>query len=287
MIDALSYQALVRQGTARLAGAGIEDARFEARLLMLTITGMDSTRWISAEMDPAPLEVADRFAAMIEARTSRRPLQHILGTTEFFGLEFQSDGRALIPRADSEVVVEAALRLLGSKPPVFVVDLGTGSGCLLGAILANRTDARGLGVDISPDACALARENLARLGLADRASLFEGSWADWTGWAEADLIVSNPPYIASPEIALLAPEVRDHDPHLALDGGPDGLVAYREIVGLAAPNMRPGAWLVFEVGHDQKDAVSGLLEAADFTDIGAAKDLAGHDRAVWARKRES
>jgi release factor glutamine methyltransferase len=119
-----------------------------------------------------------------------------------------------------------------------------------------------------------------------RAQLFEGSWADWEDWQTADLIISNPPYIASAEIAGLAPEVRTHDPMAALDGGLDGLAAYREIVSLAATRLRPGAWLVFEIGHDQKDAVCRLLEMAEFTEIGSSKDLGGNDRAVWGRKPE-
>jgi release factor glutamine methyltransferase len=278
-----TYQALLRTGTQGLREAGIEEASHEVRLMMMAASGLSRTALISAETDDVPGDVADRFADMLRKRQARQPLQHILGTTEFYGLEFVCDERALIPRPDSEVVAEAALRLIPEGEAMIVADLGTGTGCLLAALLANRPDVRGVGVEASPQAASLARENLSRLGLEGRASVFEGSWADWPDWQTAGLIISNPPYIASGEIAGLAPEVRAYDPIAALDGGEDGLVAYREIIALARQNMKPGTWLVFEIGHDQKNAVSGLLEAAEFAAIGAAKDLGGNDRAVWGR----
>ena len=281
-----TYQALLRTCTQTLREVGIEEAGHEVRLMLMAATGLSRTALISAETDEVPGDVAERFAAMLRKRQAREPLQHILGTTEFYGLEILCDARALIPRPDSEVVAEAALRLIPEGEAMTVADLGTGTGCLLAALLANRPGLRGVGVEASAEAASLARENLSRLGLGDRASVFEGSWADWTGWQSAGLVISNPPYIASAEIASLAPEVRTHDPMAALDGGTDGLTAYREIIALASRNLSPGAWLVFEIGYDQKEAVSGLLDAADFAAIGAAKDLGGNDRAVWARKAE-
>jgi len=282
-----SYQDWLRHGIRQLRDAGIEDAALEARLLLMAAAGFSRTDLISAEPDDMPEAAAERFERMLCERLTRRPLQHVLGTTEFYGLDFVSDARALVPRPDSETVVEAALNLLPPDTSTLVADLGTGSGCLLAAILAKRSAARGIGVEASPAAASLALENLDRLGLASRGTVFEGSWTDWADWGQAGLVISNPPYIASAEIATLAPEVRDHDPSSALDGGADGLVAYREIIDLAARCMAPGAWLVFEIGYDQKETVSGLLEAADFTGIGSARDLGGNDRAVWAQKRES
>ena len=276
-----------REGTRRLRAAGIDAAGLEARLLLMAATGLTRTGLIAAGQDRMEADAVGRFDAMLRERLTRRPLQHIVGTTEFFGLEFVCDGRALIPRADSEVVVEAALDRLAADSSCLIADLGTGSGCLLAAILVNRGNARGVGVEASPAAASLARENFERLGLSARTDVFEGSWRDWADWAAADLIISNPPYIASGEIPSLAPEVRGHDPLAALDGGVDGLRAYREIIALASERMKPGAWIVFEIGHDQKDAVSGWLQAADFTEIGTCRDLGGNDRAVWARKRES
>ena len=281
-----TYQECLRTGTQRLRDAGIEEAALEARLMLMAASGLSRTGLISAEVDTVPEGIAARFDEMLRERQARRPLQHILGTTEFFGLEFICDGRALIPRPDSEIVAEAALRFIPEDTDISIADLGTGTGCLLAALLSNRPRAKGVGVEASPQAASLARENLARLGLAQRAPVFDGSWADWPDWHAMDLIISNPPYIASAEIEALAPEVRAHDPMAALDGGDDGLVAYREIISLAGQNMKPGAWLVFEIGYDQKEAVSGLLKAAEFAEIGSSKDLGGHDRAVWGRKPE-
>ncbi|WP_321490971.1 peptide chain release factor N(5)-glutamine methyltransferase [uncultured Hyphomonas sp.] len=281
-----TYQALLRTGTQGLREAGIEEPAHEVRLMMMAASGLSRTALISAETDDVPGDVADRFTDMLRKRQARQPLQHILGTIEFYGLEFVCDERALIPRPDSEVVAEAALRLIPEGEAMTIADLGTGTGCLLAALLANRPNVRGAGIEASPQAASLARENLSRLGLEGRASVFEGSWADWPDWQAADLIISNPPYIASGKIAGLAPEVRTYDPMAALDGGEDGLEAYREIIALARQNMKPGTWLVFEIGYDQKETVSGLLGAAEFTAIGAAKDLGGNDRAVWGRKPE-
>ena len=276
------YGDIVRTGARHLAEAGIDDAYFEARLLMRVITGMSAARWIMSEQDAAPPVIAERYERMIRERMTRRPLQHILGTTEFYGLEFLSDARALIPRSDSETVVEAALDLLTPDRPVLVADLGMGSGCLLAAILANRVEARGVGVEASPDAASLARENLSRLGLDVRATVFEGSWVDWTGWGQVDLVISNPPYIRSALIETLEPEVRHHDPIAALDGGTDGLDAYRELAVLARRKLKPGTPLVLEIGFDQKEDVQEILSGAGMVNIGSCPDLSGNDRVVWA-----
>lgn len=275
----------MRTAAARFEAAGIEDARSNAMQLMLHAFGDTRTALISAGDAPVPKAVEDVFLAAAERRLTREPLQHITGTAHFYGLEFLSDARALIPRFDSETVVEQALALLPKEAPVKVSDLGTGSGCLLCALLVHRPLASGTGIEASPDAASLARENIAALGLNGRASVFDGSWADWTGWGEAGLIVSNPPYIARAEIESLAPEVRLHDPHAALDGGPDGLDAYRDIIRLAGERMAPGAWLVFEIGYDQRAAVLALMQAAGFADLGHCADLGGNDRCVWGRHR--
>jgi release factor glutamine methyltransferase len=267
-----------------LREAGIDTARLEARWLLAHIAGCQSADLIARGGDPVSDETISAFSSVIARRVTREPLQHILGTTEFYGLDFLSDARALIPRPDSEIVVEAALAHIPEGQPVFVADLGTGSGCLLSAILANRPHASGEGVEASPEAAALARENLSRLGLSDRASVHDGPWSGWQKWNEADLIISNPPYIVSAEMAGLMPEVRDHDPAAALDGGADGLDAYREIVRLGAGAMKPRAWLVFEIGYDQRESVSGLLEMAGFEAISCLNDLGGNDRAIVAQR---
>jgi release factor glutamine methyltransferase len=248
---------------------------------MIAAFGGTRTALIVAAGDDVPPGIAREFEASIARRAAREPLQHITGSTGFYGLEFKTDRRALVPRADSECVVEAALEFLGETEAAHIADLGTGSGCLLAAVLSARARATGEGVEADADAATLARENIAALGLAARARIIETEWSAWTGWGSASLILSNPPYIASSVIATLAPEVRDHDPRLALDGGPDGLGAYRQIIALAQRGMARAAPLVLEIGHDQREAVLALLDAAGFTDTGSAKDLGGQDRCVW------
>ena len=279
-----TYDALIRQAAERFREAGISEARQNAMMLMLHAFGDTRAALISEGPSPAPKRVEEKFLAAVERRLAREPLQHILGTTHFYGLEFRTDARALIPRIDSEVVAETALSLVPRDHAVVVADLGTGTGCILGAVLWNRPLAAGTGVEADPNAAALARENFDILGLARRAHVFEGHWDDWPDWGRADLIVSNPPYIASAEIESLEPEVRDHDPRAALDGGADGLAAYRDIIFTGAARMKPGAALVLEIGHDQRNAVLDLMAGAGFADLGHRPDLGGNDRCVWGRR---
>lgn len=275
-----TYDALIASARSRFREAGISEANQTAIMLMVHAFGDTRAALISAGNAPVPKAVEDFYLAAVERRLAREPIQHILGVTSFYGLDIRTDARALIPRIDSECVVEAALDRMPKDGPLQIADLGTGSGCLLAALLSQRPQASGEGVEASPEAASLACENLQALNLADRGAVFAGSWADWQGWARADLIVSNPPYIASAEIGTLEPEVCAHDPLSALDGGADGLDAYREIIALAAVAMKPGAWLVFEIGHDQKAALEGLLGQAGFEQIAAGQDLGGNDRWV-------
>lgn len=283
-MTAPTFDALIAQARSRFREAGISEANQNALMLMLHAFGDTRAALISAGNAPVPKAVEEVYLAAVERRLAREPLQHILGITSFYGLDIRTDARALIPRIDSECVVEAALDRMPKDTPLTVADLGTGSGCLLAALLSQRPLARGEGVEASPAAASLARENLQALRLADRGAVFTGSWAHWQGWEMADLIVSNPPYIASAEIGSLEPEVRAHDPMSALDGGADGLAAYREIAALAAARMKPGAWLVLEIGHDQKAALEGLMAQAGFEAIASGQDLGGNDRWVAARR---
>jgi release factor glutamine methyltransferase len=280
----MTFDQLMAEGAAALEEAGIVNARLESRWLLAHVTGHQSSELISRGQDNVPEEAVGAFRNRVSRRAGREPIQHILGTTEFYGLEFLTDARALIPRPDSEIVVEAALGQLAPNESARIADLGAGSGCLLAAILANRPLASGTGVEASAEAASLARENLLRLGLSARADVHEGRWSEWQGWSDVDLIISNPPYIPSGDLAGLMPEVRDHDPAAALDGGPDGLVAYREIVRIGAAAMKPGAWLVFEIGHDQAEAVIALLDAAGFQSVSLFRDLGGNDRAIIAKR---
>ena len=264
-----------------MQAAGIDNPRYDVRLLMIEAFGDPRAVLTTAPQALIPAEVQARFEAAVDRRARREPLQHIIGWTGFFGLELKTDARALIPRPDSECAVEVALALVPAQGRLRVADLGTGSGCLLLALLSNLPDAEGKGVEASAAAASLARENIALCGLEARASVFEGSWSDWTGWTTADLIISNPPYIPTRVIDALEPEVKDYDPSEALDGGADGLDAYRDIIRLGRTYMKLGVPLVLEIGHDQRAAVQAMLSAAGFTGMGHRLDLGGNDRCVW------
>ncbi|MEO1100622.1 MAG: peptide chain release factor N(5)-glutamine methyltransferase [Pseudomonadota bacterium] len=252
------------RATARLREAGIENPAREARLI--------------SEIDGGA-----GFADLIDRRAGGVPYAHLTGSVGFYSIELICDDRALIPRADSETVVDIALSRMPEGIKLKVADLGTGSGCLLLAILNERPDAVGVGVEASPAAASLARENALRTGLSARAEIAETDWASWPDWPRMDLIVSNPPYIPTLDIEALQPEVRDHDPHTALDGGADGLNAYRSLIPRAGDKLKAGAWLIFEIGHDQAADVSALLAGAGFTEIETTQDLGGCDRVVSAR----
>jgi release factor glutamine methyltransferase len=278
----LTFADLINQGAAKLKSAGLDAARYEARILFLWAADLNPTALISAEQNNASDALIAKYQAAIDRRAAGEPFQHIVGTTEFYGLEFLSDKRALIPRPDSECVVELALEMLPNHTPLNVADLGTGSGALLSAILSHRPQAFGMAIERSPQAASLAEENFKALDLSPRTTIFRSSWTDWQGWDTCDLIISNPPYIESAVIPRLQAEVRDHDPMDALDGGADGLDAYREIITLGAAQMKAGAHLVLEIGYDQKDVVSALLHAAGFMNLKHRKDLGGNDRAIAA-----
>ena len=267
----------------RLRDAGIEEARLEARLLVSHVLGIDAAAFIAKEQDRAPAGFAARLHPLLKRREAREPLAHITGATEFYGLPIKSDRRALIPRADSEVVVDLALELL-PKDARRVADLGTGTGCLLLAMLHQRPHLRGIGLDADPGAVSLARENAAALGMAERAEIIEGNWLDWDGWGGADLIISNPPYIRSEVIRALAPEVRDHDPRLALDGGAHGTDPYGPLAWGTRHRASAGTWLVVEIGYDQRELVSGIFDLAGLTEQIFRTDLGGNDRAIAARR---
>lgn len=280
----LTFADLINKGAAKLKRAGLDAARYEARTLFLWLADVSPTDLISSESRYASAVLIDKYEKAIDRRAAGEPFQHIVGTTEFYGLELLSDKRALIPRPDSECVVELALEMLPADTPIRIADLGTGTGALLAAVLSHRPDATGVAIERSAEAASLAAENFASLGLSDRTRLFQGSWTDWQDWRDCDVIISNPPYIESAVIPTLQPEVRDHDPMDALDGGADGLDAYREIIALGSTQMKSGAHLVLEIGYDQKEAVSDLLVATGFIDLQHRKDLGGNDRAIAAKR---
>lgn len=233
------------------------------------------------------LTAAERTAldGLIARRCAREPVSRIVGRREFWSMDFVLSPATLDPRPDSETVVEAALASIGDRrAPLLLADLGTGTGCLLLALLSELPAARGVGVDRSALAADTARANATRLGLAERAGFVVGDWSAALAGG-FDLVVSNPPYLATAEMADLAPEVGRFDPALALDGGGDGLAAYRAIAADLDRLLAPGGRVVLEVGQGQAPAVSALLDGAGLSGIAVRPDLAGIERAVCGQKK--
>ncbi len=225
-------------------------------------------------------EQAARLEDFIARRERREPVSHILGRKGFWKIMLTVTPHVLTPRPDTETLVEWALRTYPEGPAFNILDLGVGSGAILLSILAERPAAKGLGVDVSDEALAVARENAANLGLARQVALLRGDWTRGLGEAGFDLVVSNPPYIRSAEIETLDPEVKDFEPRLALDGGIDGLDAYRLLAPEILRVLKPGGRFAVEIGHDQSTAVEALFRAAGAGDVATLKDLATRDRVV-------
>ncbi|MCV9937605.1 peptide chain release factor N(5)-glutamine methyltransferase [Boseaceae bacterium BT-24-1] len=263
----------VRKAIARvLKRSGIADFTFEARILIEDLAGSED------RLDEA---AAARLNDALRRRLAGEPLWRVLGVREFWGLDFALSAGTLEPRPDSETLIEAALTHLAARrhEPLRMLDLGTGTGCLLIATLREFPQATGLGIDLSPDAVATATGNAARNGVAERAAFHEGEWTD--GVEERfDLILSNPPYIASDEVVGLDRNVREYDPHLALDGGPDGLVAYRALAAALPGHLNPGGLAILEIGAGQEAAVVALMEQAGLRHLHSHRDLGGHIRAL-------
>jgi release factor glutamine methyltransferase len=265
-----------------LRAAGVENPRGDARLLLAAALGCSRETVMAYPERPVPEAQAALAAAYIDRRAAREPVSRILGAREFWSLPFAITPAVLDPRADSETLVEAVLAAAAAGQPARrLLDLGTGSGCLLLALLNELPRAWGAGLDRSFDALAAARANAKALGMAERTAFLQGNWCDALGgpW---DIIVSNPPYVASGDIEALAPEVRLHDPYSALDGGGDGLAAYRALVPAARRALPLGGLLALELGAGQADAVRDLLQAAGFGRIEGRQDLAGVVRCLLA-----
>lgn len=225
---------------------------------------------------------AERFDALITRRAAREPLSHIVGSVGFWTLDLIVTRDVLTPRPDTETVVEAALAAVPDRSaPLEILDIATGSGAIALALLSELPRARAVATDLSPAALAVARENAARNALTDRITFMETCWADGVD-GPFDLLVSNPPYIASAVIDTLEPEVRDHEPRMTLDGGPDGLGPYSHLFSEARRLLKPGATAVFEIGYDQGEAALALARAAGFESAVLRRDLGGNDRAIVA-----
>jgi release factor glutamine methyltransferase len=268
----------------RLERAGLAGPVIDARLLVEAAA--EATR-ADIVTDPHRMLTPEQEAtleAYLARREHREPVSHILGRKGFWKIMLNVTRDVLTPRPDTETVVEWVLRDFPEHAPWRVLDLGVGSGAIILSILAERPAARGLGVDVSEEALAVARDNAAHLGLAGRLALLRGDWTEGLEEASFDLVVSNPPYIASDVIETLEPEVRDHEPRVALEGGPDGLMHYRRLAPEILRVLKPGGRFAVEIGYDQKAPVEALFREAGATGVQTLRDLADRDRVVAGAK---
>jgi len=269
----------------RLVAAGVEGPVIDARLLVEAAAGARRADIIA---DPHRALTADQSATLenfLERRERREPVSHILGAKGFWTIMLRVTPDVLTPRPDTEAILDVVLPLFGVDDEFDVLDLGVGSGALVLAILVERPKARGVGVDASEPALAVAGENAAALGLTGRVRLARGDWTRGLEGAAFDLVVANPPYIPTAEIDGLEPEVRDHEPRLALDGGPDGLDAYRLLAPEILRVLRDGGVFAIEIGLGQRAAVERLFAAAGAGDVRVADDLSGRERVVTGIKK--
>ncbi len=265
----------LRDATRRLTEAGIEGAPRDARRLLAHALGLAPDRLTLHLQDEVGDAAKAAFEAAMTARLARQPVAQITGERLFWGRSFRVTRDTLDPRPETETLVAEAL----SQPFTRVLDLGTGTGCILLSLLADRAEATGLGADLSPAALEVAKDNATRLGLSERAGFTLSDWfASVAG--QFDLIVSNPPYIAADEMPALSPEVRDWEPHLALTPGGDGLDAYRRIAAGLAAHLRPRGRVIVEIGPTQGAAVAGMFRAAGLDAVRILPDLDGRDRCV-------
>lgn len=268
----------------RLKNLQLDQPAIDARLLLEVAADVTRTDIIT---DPYRVLTEAQMATLddfLNRRARREPVSHIIGRKGFWKILLQVNKNVLTPRPETEVIVDEVLKAFPEQMAFNMLDLGVGSGTILLAVLAERPAAKGLGIDVSEDALAVARENAANLDLASRVALMRGDWTNGLGDDSFDLVVSNPPYIATHVIETLEPEVRDHEPRLALDGGPDGLDAYRFLAGEILRVLKPGAMFAVEIGYDQSEDVETLFKQAGAQNVKTIKDLSTHDRVVTGTK---
>jgi len=269
----------------RLEAVPVDSPVIDARLL-LQAAAQASRADIIADPHRALSPAQSRtLASFLARREAREPVSHILGRKGFWTIELKVTRDVLTPRPETEVIVDFVLKALPGDAVFRMLDLGVGSGAILLAILAERSAATGVGLDLSPAALDIARENAALLGVQDRVVLAESDWAEGQPDGSYDVVVSNPPYIAREVLATLEPEVRDHEPHLALDGGPDGLDAYRILAPEVIRALKPGGLFALEIGWDQSAAVEDLLKRAGGEGVRTLKDLSDRHRVVVGAKK--
>lgn len=269
---------LLNEGKAALSEV-TDEYELDAWYLFEHATGIARHEYLMDSQITVPDEKCNIFREYIGKRSKHIPLQHIVGTQWFMGLEFEVNEHVLIPRQDTEVLVEEALKVI--KAGDSVLDMCTGSGCIIISLAKNASLSEAVGVDVSVDALSVARANAERHGVAVK--LVQSDLFTELSGAKYDVIVSNPPYIETEEINHLMPEVREHEPMLALDGGADGLVFYRRIINESGNYLKHGGYLLFEVGHNQADEVCRLMEEAGFKDVMSIKDLCGIKRVCKGR----
>jgi release factor glutamine methyltransferase len=265
----------------RLAAAGIDSAKLDARVLLAHALGVRTDDLIGGRSVGA--EQVEMFEKLVARRVAREPLAYITGTKEFFSLDFEVGPGVLIPRPETETLVEEAQRdFPNSEAALDVLDFGTGSGCLIIAFLAHYPNARGVGIDLSFDALAWAKRNLGRHGLNHRCRLVNGNW-NATG--QFDVVFSNPPYLTEAEFAQAAPEIRVYEPESAFKGGCDGLAAYRSLAPHVAQALKPDGSAFIEIGVGQERAIGGILEESELAIRRIAPDLSGISRCLVAGRR--
>ncbi len=279
----MQYREVYRQGVLALQEAGIEEADLDARLLLEAVCGTDRTVLLVHGDQELAKEQEENYLKKIAKRAKRIPLQHILGETEFMGLTFAVNQNVLCPRQDTEVLVEEVLRYLHDG--MRILDMCTGSGCILLSLLHYSNDCQGMGADISETALQTARKNAESLQEEQACFIQSDLFEKING--QFEIIVSNPPYIPSAAINGLMPEVRDHEPHIALDGGEDGLFFYREITKKAPEYLAGGGMLFFEIGCEQGASVKQIMEENGFREIEIVKDYAGLDRVICGKRKEN
>ncbi len=287
-----TLESLLKKGTTILKDNGLEEAGLDAWLLLEYKTGKNRAYYFAHGDEPVSDETAAEYLELIGRRAGHIPVQQLTHQAFFMGYEFYVNENVLIPRQDTETLVEEGLKCLEDVEKPEILDMCTGSGCILISLLLERQDARGAGVDVSPEALEVAKENASLLKVENRADflesdLFSAPYFCEKGGKEGgkyDILISNPPYIATEEIETLMEEVRLHDPRKALDGMEDGLYFYRKITKEAGKYLKLGGWLLYEIGCTQGEAVSEMLRNAGFEKVQVVKDLPGLDRVVMGQK---
>lgn len=276
----MTYRKCYEQGCRTLQAAGIEEAALDARLLLEAVCGTDRNDLLVHGEQPVAPEAEEKYLNWIRQRAKHIPLQQLTGEQDFMGLTFSVNEHVLIPRQDTEILVEEVLKELHDG--MRVLDMCTGSGCILLSLLHYSNDCEGLGVDLSAEALEVAGRNVLKVLTPEKAEHAHFLQSDLFEKVEGkfEIIVSNPPYIASAEVEKLMPEVRDHEPRMALDGTEDGLYFYRRIIEEAGKHLVSSGMLFFEIGYDQGQAVSELMRTEGYHEVQVVQDYAGLDRVV-------